>query len=237
MKKYTKRFVIGDIHGNYRGLLQCIERSGFNSATDQLIVLGDVVDGYPDTKECIDYLITIPNLILIIRNHCQWYIDWMKTGAQPSIWVKQGGQATLRSVFHTFNQSHLDFFNKGHYVYVDNNYVYTHGGLNLDVPLDEQNDFDLMWDRNMMEYAYNCEHTKSCKIPKKLQFTEKIFIGHTTTEGYGSDLPLKLCNVWALDTGCGWDTGKLTIMNVDTEQYWQSDKSSELYLPNQGRGY
>jgi len=118
MKKYTKRFVIGDIHGNYRGLLQCIERSGFNSATDQLIVLGDVVDGYPDTKECIDYLITIPNLILIIGNHCQWYIDWMKTGAQPSIWVKQGGQATLRSVFHTFNQSHLDFFNKGHYLFL-----------------------------------------------------------------------------------------------------------------------
>ena len=39
---------------------------------------------------------------------------------------------------------------------------------------------------------------------------------------------LKLCNIWALDTGAGW-SGKLTIMNVNTHEYWQLDLSSELY--------
>jgi serine/threonine protein phosphatase 1 len=34
--------------------------------------------------------------------------------------------------------------------------------------------------------------------------------------------------VWNIDTGAGW-SGKLTIMNVDTKEYWQSDLISELY--------
>ena len=37
-----KTFVIGDIHGAYKALLQCFERSGFDYEKDHLIVLGDV---------------------------------------------------------------------------------------------------------------------------------------------------------------------------------------------------
>jgi len=231
-----KKYVIGDIHGNYKALLQCIERSGFNPQKDQLIILGDVVDGYPQSKECIDLLASFSNIILIIGNHDQWYIDWLRTGAQPRIWINQGGAATLKSVYYTFNESHREFFRKGMYVYVDdtNNYVYVHGGINLYEPFDQQVKEELMWDRSMMDYAYNCEQTKSCTIPKKLQGHDKYFIGHTTTEHYGSTIPLKLCNVHCLDTGCGW-RGKLTIMNADTEEYWQSDDGDSLYGPNQGR--
>ena len=36
---------MGDIHGNYRGLLQCLEKSNFDYDNDKLIQLGDVVDG------------------------------------------------------------------------------------------------------------------------------------------------------------------------------------------------
>ena len=31
-----------------------------------------------------------------------------------------------------------------------------------------------------------------------------------------------------MDTGAGYE-GKLSIMNVDTEDFWQSDKVSDLY--------
>ena len=231
-----KTFVTADIHGNYKALKQCIERSGFDSLEDQLIILGDIVDGYPESKECIDFLISLPNTILIIGNHDQFYIDYLKTGAMPSLWINQGGAAACKSIGHVFNQSHLDFFNKGHYVYVDDkNRLFVHGGIDLDIPIENQVPEKLMWDREMINYAYNCEHTQSCKIPKKLQGHTMYFIGHTTTEHYGSNEPLKLCNVWALDTGAGFD-GKLTIMNIDTEEYWQSDTGDSLYGENQGRG-
>ena len=37
------------------------------------------------------------------------------------------------------------------------------------------------------------------------------------------DIPIRFNNVYCLDTGGGWD-GKLTIMDIDTEEYWQSKK-------------
>ena len=37
---------IGDIHGNYKGLMQCLQRSNFDYQNDTLISLGDVVDGH-----------------------------------------------------------------------------------------------------------------------------------------------------------------------------------------------
>ena len=46
--KEKRVYAIGDIHGNYRGLMQALERSGIDREKDELIVLGDVVDGYPE---------------------------------------------------------------------------------------------------------------------------------------------------------------------------------------------
>ena len=40
-----RTFVMGDIHGAYNALLQCLKRSGFDYENDQLIQLGDVADG------------------------------------------------------------------------------------------------------------------------------------------------------------------------------------------------
>ena len=42
------------------------------------------------------------------------------------------------------------------------------------------------------------------------------------------------CNVWDLDTGGGWG-GKLTIMDIDSHEYWQSDLVPDLYPHIQGR--
>ncbi|MCA9398849.1 MAG: metallophosphoesterase, partial [Candidatus Omnitrophica bacterium] len=52
-------FAIGDIHGAYKALIQCLERSGFDYQKDRLIVLGDVCDGYPQAKKCISELLKI----------------------------------------------------------------------------------------------------------------------------------------------------------------------------------
>lgn len=49
-----KTFVIGDIHGAYDALLQCLERSEFDYESDRLICLGDICDRRPHVKECVD---------------------------------------------------------------------------------------------------------------------------------------------------------------------------------------
>jgi len=229
-----KTYVLGDLHGNLKALKQCFERSKFDFENDKLIVLGDIVDGYPQSKECVEELMKIKNLVYIIGNHDFWMMEWMRTGAQPHIWTSQGGLATLTSYYYTVNESHRKFFNSGVYFYIDENRLFVHGGLNLYESFENQVNDELMWDRSLIEYAYNCHNTKSCDIPKKLQIFKEIYVGHTTTEMYNTLLPLHLCNVWMLDTGAGFD-GKLTIMNIDTKEYWQSDLGSELYGANQGR--
>lgn len=41
-----RRFVVGDIHGAHKALVQCLERSGFNRDEDFLVSLGDLCDGW-----------------------------------------------------------------------------------------------------------------------------------------------------------------------------------------------
>lgn len=67
-----RTIVIGDIHGGYKALLQLMERVAPTSA-DQLIFLGDYVDGWSESYEVIEYLISLsrkrnPNYNL---NTCQ----------------------------------------------------------------------------------------------------------------------------------------------------------------------
>ncbi|MFH1385027.1 MAG: metallophosphoesterase, partial [Candidatus Omnitrophota bacterium] len=64
-----KTFAIGDIHGAYKALIQCFERSKFDYKKDRLIVMGDVCDGYPDVKQCIDELLKVTRCDLVIGNH------------------------------------------------------------------------------------------------------------------------------------------------------------------------
>ena len=69
----------------------------------------------------------------------------------------------------------------------------------------------------------------------KVKDFKEVFIGHTTTSWFYKDLePVNVSNVWNLDQGAGYE-GKLTIMNVDTKEYWQSDFVNTLYPHFPGR--
>jgi serine/threonine protein phosphatase 1 len=50
----------------------------------------------------------------------------------------------------------------------------------------------------------------------------EIFIGHTPTMNWDTDKPMRAVNIFNIDTGARHG-GRLTIMDVRTKQYWQSD--------------
>ncbi len=56
-----------------------------------MIVMGDVCDGYPDVKECIDELLNVKHCDPVIGNHDMWAPDWALRGDKPEIWTSQGG--------------------------------------------------------------------------------------------------------------------------------------------------
>ena len=223
-----KTFVIGDIHGTYKALLQCFKRAAFDYAHDRLIVLGDVCDGGPEVNRCIDELLKIKYCHYIIGNHDLWALKWASSGWKGNTWLTQGGRATIESYgTETMPQAHVDFLKTASFWFECEGRIFVHGGFDPQKPISFQNKEDFVWDRTLID------HTRQVNaINPDYQFSDfkEIYLGHTPTINFDSTKPLKLCNVWAMDTGAGWG-GKLSIMNVETKEYWQSDLTSELY-PN-----
>src|SRR6478736_6279703 len=91
-----RTLVMGDIHGAYQALIQCLDRAGFVPGIDRLIQLGDVVDRGPDSYECVEYLLSIPNLVAIKGNHDEWLHEFITTGYHTGNWA-HGGNATIQS--------------------------------------------------------------------------------------------------------------------------------------------
>jgi serine/threonine protein phosphatase 1 len=128
-----KTFVVGDIHGAYKALKQCLRRIKFDYDNDRLICLGDIVDGWPDTPKCIEELLKIKNLVFVLGNHDIWAMNWFETGARPLIWTEQGGQATIDAYIKSpeLMIKHRSFFKNTRKYFVDEgNRIYVHGGFN-----------------------------------------------------------------------------------------------------------
>ena len=222
-----KTFVIGDIHGAHRALLQCFDRSGFNRKKDRLIALGDVCDVYPEVRQCIDELITLKHCDFIIGNHDLWALDWATRGLKPAMWLEQGGDQTINSYGGgPMPREHVDFLNKAHpWLEVDGR-VFVHAGFDPDRPLGSQSLRVLAWDRDLVRMAWEKEKA-DCGQP--IGCYKEIFLGHTPACFSKSMEPVHVCNIWAIDTGAGWNGGPLTIMDVNTKEYWQSDPTLALY--------
>ena len=221
-----KTYAVGDIHGAYKALIQCFKRSKFDYKKDRLIVMGDVCDGYPEVKQCIDELLKIKHCDLVIGNHDMWALNWALKGDMPEIWTKQGGDRTMAS----YNggpmpQAHIDFLKGGQLWIEVQNKLFVHAGFVPALPLEQNSAQVLVWDRDLLKDAWEAANYRR---EEQITKYDDIFIGHTTTELYNTLQPIHVCNVWNIDTGAGW-SGKLTIMDVDTKEYWQSDLSPDLY--------
>jgi serine/threonine protein phosphatase 1 len=84
-KKHPMRtFVMGDIHGAYKALLQCLERVSFDKDKDSLIQLGDVADGFEQVYDCVEELLKIRNLVAMKGNHDEWLNQFYRAGPRRS---------------------------------------------------------------------------------------------------------------------------------------------------------
>jgi len=229
-----RTLVIGDVHGNIKALEQCLKRSNFDYENDKLICLGDVCDGFEWTKECFDEILKIKNLVYILGNHDWWVMQYysgkMVDSHEQYLWTSQGGKNTLKSYGHQMiHKEHLDLLLNAKLYHLEYHYdevsLFVHAGIIPQKKLEDHDDDVLLWDR---ELVFNAKKKHNQRPNAKYGNYENIFVGHTTTELFKSVKPLHHCNIWMIDTGAGWN-GKLTIMDINTKKYWQSDLATELY--------
>lgn len=268
-----RQLVVGDIHGGHKALLQVLERCNYDPYTDQIIFLGDYVDGWSESYDVIETLIKLQEVsvhgnIHILGNHDKWFQQWMITAYHswthgsantalsyanaagikdlqiiPYYVMAQGGGKIKANEINISTdvvpKHHFDFFKSLSLYYhdKDNNRVFTHAGFNRWVELRMQSTDDIFyWDRDLFFDAIARKYNKENR-PEKLKFLEgieEVYIGHTTTLHADTTEPIISENVICMDTGAGFD-GKLTIMDVDTKEYWQSDSLKSLYPYEEGR--
>ena len=224
----SRVFVMGDIHGAYRALRQCLQRSVFDYNTDHLICLGDVSDGWPETKASIEELMRIKNLTYIFGNHDWWTLQWMLSGKVEESWYKQGGKATIDSYPEAVPIDHLTFLSDARLYYVYKNKLFVHAGIDLLKPLEQQDENIFLWDRTLASIALDRYQSAD---NNKLSSFDEIYIGHTPIP-YST--PIQSSGVWLMDTGAGW-SGVLSMMEVETKEMFISDAVPSLYPGFEGR--
>ncbi len=219
-------YAVGDIHGCYhllKGVLEKIDKD-MQKRPDientSLIFLGDYIDRGPDSKKVIDEFTKDKKdniqRIYIKGNHEDTLLQFIENPSVLDSWQHYGGLETLYSYgvdmrlvqkgneavrdafLSALPEKHFKFYHDLPTSFLLGDYFFCHAGIKPDVPLDQQEDEDLMWIRN--EFLQSTE-----------DYQKVIVHGHT---------PVKAPEIWKnrinIDTGA-YASGKLTCLRLEGE--------------------
>ena len=262
-EQQPRTFVIGDIHGSYKALMDVFKKSKFDYEKDTLISLGDVVDGYPDSKKVVNELLKVKNLIAIRGNHDLWFKDHIESGEKMDVWITQGGRSTIKSYGDDIPEEHKEFFiNTQRDFHLDEKgRLFVHAGIYPFKEPGEEFEDILHGLYGKKNYTSSDEYYRFCHWIRELDQIARLFktndvnletLSETSyhrkhcilfngdfKEIYVGHTPKKeVFNYgiyWNVDTDCGWG-GALTMMDIDTKEQFQSKPSRELYPNYQVRG-
>jgi serine/threonine protein phosphatase 1 len=246
-----KKFVIGDIHGSYRALLEVFKKSNFDFQNDLVIFLGDICDGWSEVRECLDFIMTIPNKITIMGNHDEWtwhYFMKMSHYANNSMdteylaWKAHGGWATIYSLTKdgVDTQKYIDYISSFKYYHEEDGSLFVHAGYsdmeddngNIIHP-SKQHPYSLCWDRQLIKEVYRERKNPNYKLncPWK-----EVYVGHTPTTDFNDfyTKPQNWFNIWNMDTASAFE-GRVSMMDIETKEVFQSEPSYRLYPNEMGR--
>lgn len=196
-----KDYVVGDIHGCFAKLQQCLDEMGFNEATDRLFCVGDMVDGGPDSEAFMDWLAK-PWFFSVLGNHEQMMLDWDgRTGREdPYIYRLNGGGWFLE----------LDEVTQKMYA---NEVSKLPTMISVDTPKGKcgivHADIFGDWDQHHHELSLLWGRDRiAVKAQAPVTGVHKVYCGHTPVKDV-----VTLGNVSYIDTGACFG-GKFTIMEL-----------------------
>jgi serine/threonine protein phosphatase 1 len=240
----SRTLAIGDIHGGFKALQQVLERIDLQE-NDELIFLGDYVDGWSESAQVIEYLIQLGKsykCVFIKGNHDAWCEKWLAGLKADPIWLMHGGQETVDS-YAGFSEeqkrAHLTFFNSmPMYHLSEEQRLFVHAGFTSMHGVErESHETNFYKDRTLWEMALVADRsieTSSHYYPNRLKHYKEIYIGHTPTLRYNSFEPMQALNVFNVDTGAAF-FGRLSAIDIHSKEVFQSDAVEQLYADEKGR--
>jgi serine/threonine protein phosphatase 1 len=224
---------IGDIHGCLTALDTLLDAVA-PEPDDQIIALGDYVDRGPDSRGVLDRLIALyagGRVVPLRGNHDVMMMEARK--GRDLGWLLVGGKQTLRSYGVTDSeietlveggngfgdpeellakipQRHWQFLEEDCLPYYETEkHLFVHANLYPYLPLEDQPDYMLYWEKLVEPNPHISGKTLIC--------------GHTRQK---SGVPLNLGTSVCIDTNV-YDGGWLTCLDVMSGYFWQANEQGE----------
>lgn len=147
-----KQWVIPDIHGCYQTFLTLLEQLAL-SKSDQLFLLGDLVDKGPSSAQVLDQIITMQKsgyqIFALRGNHEQMILDCAEEEAYKlSFMLEKFGATDLLKRKNKVKAQYLDFFKSLPYFFELKHHFLVHAGFDFKKSQPFQNYDQMMWMRN-----------------------------------------------------------------------------------------
>ncbi len=213
----NKIFAIGDIHGCLDKLEELIGKIPVDYQKDQLVFLGDYIDRGKDSREVVDFVISLKNkfsnIVYLMGNHEFMFLNFLD-GAEEELYLANGGRYTLQDYDIVFADSpeerikkvparHLQFYQSLLPYYETEHYLFVHAGLMPGLEPAEQKIDDLVWVRREF-------------IDSFYDFGKTVVFGHTR---FGRPLIEK--NKIGIDTGAVYGA-QLTCIELPAKIIYQA---------------
>jgi serine/threonine protein phosphatase 1 len=210
---------IGDIHGcatALRTLVTVIDPR----PEDTVVVLGDVIDWGPDSRDCVQQLIDLSNrcrFVLIRGNHEEMLFSALESESELRSWLDLGGEETLKSYPYGggddfIDPKHVGFLKANYDYYETDEFIFVHASYDPNKSMSQQSNTTLQW--QFVE-------------PEKIRphYSGKIVVCGHSPQTSGEILDLGFLKL--IDTDCSWG-GWLTALEVHSGEIIQANQKGEL---------
>jgi serine/threonine protein phosphatase 1 len=206
---------IGDVHGCGHALQILLEEISPVS-TDQIVFLGDLIDQGRDTCAVLELILELRkqcHVVLIKGNHEEMMLSAQDSESSLRYWENCGGVATLNSyrfgaLLNDVPPEHWELLASCQPYYETEKFILTHANYRSDVPMEEQEAYQLRW--ALFEPEFMQPHFSG----------KTVVVGHTEQKNSEIlDLGFAVC----IDTAC-WRHGWLTAIELNSGKVWQSSR-------------
>lgn len=202
---------VGDIHGHFQRLQQCLDQAGFDPETDRLISVGDLVDRGPHSAEALAWLAK-PWFHAVQGNHESLAITYLYGGRLDLEMYRAAGGGWFLDLPRHEQEVFVEQFLQLPIALEVQTSAGLVGVLHADSPF---NDWAAL--RESLLFDDDARVREVCQWSRQrlkdgdaepVAGLRALLVGHTPV------LQAKrLGNVWHLDTG-GWASGHFTLLDL-----------------------
>jgi calcineurin-like phosphoesterase family protein len=217
----VRRFVIPDIHGCCRTFRTLVSEVIRLERSDELYLLGDLIDRGPDSKGVLDFILELQNQGYNIKgvkgNHEEMCLHADESLEFMELWIANGGLATLLS-FEVESAGEIPriYRNLLHslprYILLDD-FVIVHAALNFDISDPFADTEAMLWMRD-------------CSVDSSRIGGRRLVSGHTPVSREQLSASLASDRI-LIDNGCVFmgrpGLGSLTALDLNSMRVWYQD--------------